>query len=87
MTSVSATPLSGVMVSCFNIVDSSGVIVSLQSGLKLPLAVVGMDETTGSPFGPSTGLISVRLGVSGRLGNDCPADDSSNGSQDWFFRI
>jgi len=71
-TSVSATPLSGVMVSCFSIVDSSGVIVSLQSGLRLPLAVVGMEETTGSPFGPSTGLISVRLGVSGRLGSDCP---------------
>jgi len=71
-TSVSATPLSGVMVSCFNMVESSGVIVSLQSGLKLPLAVVGIEDTMGSPFAPSTGLINVRLGVSARLGNDCP---------------
>ena len=72
VTSVSATPLSGVIASCFSIVDSSGVIVSLQSGLKLPLTVVG-NETIGSPFAPITGLIRVRLGVSGRLGNDSPA--------------
>ena len=72
VTSVSATPLSGVIASCFSIVDSSGVIVSLQSGLKLPLPVVGK-ETIGSPFAPITGLIRVRLGVSGRLGNDSPA--------------
>lgn len=54
--SVSATPL-------------SGVIVSRHSGDRLP---PGGAAQLGAPSLPSTGLIRVRVGVSGRLGSDWP---------------
>ena len=57
-TSVSATPLSGVM-------------VSRHSGDSEPPG--GAVQLT-APSLPSTGFIRVRLGVSGRLGRDWPGD-------------
>ena len=55
------TTVRGLTASCFT--SESGVMFNLQS--KVPPVVLGKEETTGSPFGPSTGLIRVRLGVSG----------------------